>query len=684
MTRARVSLLVLATLVPLEASAQNQPTGRPLRIEDYYRIRQVGSPEISADGNWVAFTVSRRIEATNGDSSEVWLVSANGSQPAQRISSPGEDARNPTWSDDGRVVYTAGGAGRIVDPRNPDEVRTANVRSNGGARSPDGRWVLVVRQQLPDRPAPPERSPFELRHEQRFRGAQFDWLNFQRDGSALPIADPRDPFANPAAEVFIVSLAGEEKQLTRLGLQPRSPLWTADGDLIVFLADSTYRDELTYPRSDVWTVTLDGTVQRLTNDPRYNNSSARLSLDGTRVAFVRTFATDHVIREKLNHGGPTDLWMMPVSGGPAVNLTANWDLQAGQPIWGPDGNWIWFDAETSGGRHLFRVPARGGRVEQITRGARSIDALNLDAGFWRMAYTVGVHHTPAEIHVSESDGNSEQRLTHIHDELTREIAFSRAQRLRYPSADGTMIEGWILPPYGYRENDEPYPLIVVSHGGPHSASGYAFNFRSQLFAANGYFVLETNFRSSTGYGEDFLWATWGGWGTKDGQDIIAGIDYVISRFPIDRNRVGHIGHSYGGFLSNWLITQYPDRFAAAVAGAGISNWISDYGTADIARTKETEFFGYPWDAEAREIMIRQSPITHAGNVRTPTLFVHGEVDQRVPYEEAEQMYTALMKRGVPAKMIVYAGMPHGISGHWNTVHRVMNELQWFDRWLKPD
>ena len=179
----------------------------------------------------------------------------------------------------------------------------------------------------------------------------------------------------------------------------------------------------------------------------------------------------------------------------------------------------------------------------------------------------------------------------------------------------------------------------------------------------------------------FLWAPWGGWGTKDGQDIIAGIDYVISRFPIDRNRVGH---SYGGFLSNWLITQYPDRFAAAVAGAGISNWISDYGTADIARTKETEFFGYPWDAEAREIMIRQSPITHAGNVRTPTLFVHGEVDQRVPYEEAEQMYTALMKRGVPAKMIVYAGMPHGISGHWNAVHRVMNELRWFDRWLRPE
>jgi dipeptidyl aminopeptidase/acylaminoacyl peptidase len=226
-------------------------------------------------------------------------------------------------------------------------------------------------------------------------------------------------------------------------------------------------------------------------------------------------------------------------------------------------------------------------------------------------------------------------------------------------------------------------LIVSSHGGPHSASGYDFDFKLQYFAAHGYFVLETNFRSSTGYGEDFLWATWGEWGTKDGQDVMAGIDHVIASYPVDRNRVGHTGHSYGGFMTNWLITQYPDRFAAAITGAGISNWVSDYGTADIARTKETEFYGYPWDQEARDIMIRQSPLTYAGRVHTPTLFVHGEVDQRVPYEEAEQMYTALKKIGVPAKMIVYEGMPHGIRGHWNNVHRMLNELNWWNQWLKP-
>jgi dipeptidyl aminopeptidase/acylaminoacyl peptidase len=139
----------------------------------------------------------------------------------------------------------------------------------------------------------------------------------------------------------------------------------------------------------------------------------------------------------------------------------------------------------------------------------------------------------------------------------------------------------------------------------------------------------------------------------------------------------------GEYATRELVTQYPDRFAAAISGAGISNWISDYGTADIYRTKETELFGTPWQKEARDRMIRQSPLTYAGSVKTPTLFVHGEVDQRVPYEEGEQMYLALKRRGVPAKMIQYKGQPHGISGNWNVVHRMINELQWWARYLKP-
>jgi dipeptidyl aminopeptidase/acylaminoacyl peptidase len=324
----------------------------------------------------------------------------------------------------------------------------------------------------------------------------------------------------------------------------------------------------------------------------------------------------------------------------------------------------------------------GGAVEQVTRGERRINGVDFDRAFSTIAYTVGLIEAPADLYVSRIDGTGERRLTNLNAELVREVALSRAERLQFASADGTPIEGWLLYPHGYRREGGPYPMVVSSHGGPHAADGYAFDFKSQFFAANGYFVLKTNFRSSTGYGEKFLWATWGAWGTKDGEDVMAGIDHAIARYPIDRTKVATIGHSYGGFMTNWLMTQYPDRFAAAIPGAGIVNWVSDYGTADIARTKETEFFGTPWDAKARELMMRQSPLSYAHRAKAPTLFIHGEVDQRVPYSEAEQMFVALKKNGVPAKVIQYEGMAHGITGSWNQVHRMLNELRWLDQWLK--
>jgi dipeptidyl aminopeptidase/acylaminoacyl peptidase len=672
-----------ALLLLVAGSASAQSASRPLAAEDYYRFRDVASPTISPDGRWVAFTLSRRIEETNTDSSEVWVVPADGSAQASRVSRPGEDASSPEWLGDGRLQYIEANRTWAADPGAPERI-VASPRRVDGAVSPDGRWLAVAREVTASAAAPPALSEFERRHEERFAGKRFDWLNFQRDGGPFPVPDSRDPQANPAAEIVLMPVTGdaEERELTRLGLQPRELAWTPDGTTIVFTADTTFRDELRYGRADLWSVNLSGELRRLTRDDRFVHRSPAISPDGRHIAFVRSFATDYVIRERLDHGGPTDLWLVPVGGGEPVNLTADWDLQAGAPMWSPDGRYLYFPAATGGARHLFRVAAAGGAVEQVTSGERRLNGLTIDSAFRRIAYLVGRHDAPPDVHVANVDGTGERRLTQLHAPLLGSIALSSAERLHFESPDGTRIEGWLLLPHDYRPDGGPYPLIVNSHGGPHAASGYDFNFKHQLFAAAGYMVLETNFRSSTGYGEEFLWATWGEWGTKDGQDVVAGVDHVLANYPADPARVGTMGHSYGGFMSNWLITQYPERFAAAIVGAGISNWISDYGTADIARTKETEFYGYPWDEEPRERMIRQSPLTHAGRVRTPTLFVHGQNDQRVPYEEAEQMYTALKKLGVPAEMIIYDGQAHGIRGHWNVMHRAMNELRWWDRWLR--
>ncbi len=675
-------------------------TGRALTIEDYYRVQSVAGVQISPNARWVTFSATTRVESDNSTRSESYLVPTDGSSPATRIRHQEKDVAGTSWTENNLLRYTVERETWTIDPAAPSSppVKTGSAAAGGGGRggrgagagtagsagtrSPDAAWTIV----LHDTPRPPASMPvlteFEQRHEKRFQGATFDWMEFQRDGQAFPAPNLT---IRPAQRIVLESANGNgsaaPRTLVDMDIRPTGVVWHPGGKLVAFIADTTWRDELKYDRPDLWTVSVDGTLTRLTDDG-YVHSDLEFSPDGRYLSYARSLGTDLIIDQKLNHGGSRDLYVRPVTGGAPINLTAKWDLDPGDSRWSPDGKFLYFTADKGGETHLFRVSVPDGAVSQLTQGGRRHTGLSFDRNMTTIAYTVGRHDAPPDVYVARIDGTGERRLSDVHREVVREISFSSSVNLKWASRDGTQIEGWLTLPYGYDRARGPYPLIVFSHGGPHSATGYAFDFKKQFFAANGYFVLDTNFRSSTGYGDAFKWATWGAWGDKDGEDVVSGIDHVIKSYPIDPKRVGHTGHSYGGFMTNWLITQYPDRFAAAVSGAGISNWISDYGTADIFRTKETEFFGTPWEEAARNRMIRQSPLTYAARVRTPTLFVHGEVDQRVPYEEAEQMYFALKRRGIPAKMIRYAGQPHGIGGHWNNVHRMLNELRWWNTYLK--
>lgn len=698
--------LALTAVVALAGTlgAQDRPrpagaAGRPIAIEDYYQIKTVGGTQISPNGRWVAYTVTARVEEDNTNAIDTFVVPVDGSAPPRRILHRGRSVATPRWSADSQLQYSLnasvpsavfiGGERAKPDVDDAwwqiavdvaDAAATAVPPTPPGVLSADGKWRAFARD-LPRAPAPPfTGSDFERRHNERFRGRTFDWMRFQQDGQDFPTPDPR---LRPAAEITVTAADGSApRALTSLGMRPTNVAWHPKGSLIAFTADGDWRTEQTYERPDIYTVTLDGAVTRVTNDG-YVWSSLAYSPDGQFLLARRTFGTGMIIEQRLSHGGSNDLILWPAGPGAAINLTETWDLEPANPRWSADGRHVYFTAQQGGAVHLFRVAARAGApVEQVTTGERRVESVTFDAAMSRIAYTVGTYASPSDVWTARIDGSDERRLTDLHAGFRKEIGITRTERITWKSADGTVIEGFLTYPYGYSAPSAAHPLVVFNHGGPHAAVGYGFNFKQQYFAAHGYFVLDTNFRSSTGYGDAFKWATWGAWGTKDGQDVIAGVDHVIANYPIDRARVATMGHSYGGFMTNWLITQYPDRFAAAASGAGISNWISDYGTADIYRTKETEFFGPPWVPEAAARMLAQSPVVHAGRVRTPTLFIQGQEDHRVPFEESEQMYFALRRQGVPAKMIAYAGQPHGISGHWNNVHRMLNERQWIDRYLK--
>ena len=695
--------VLLVGVIVLSATARfaaTQTAKRALTIEDYYRMPSAGGGQISPDSKWVSFSVSTRVEETNNQRSESYYTSIDGNRPTVQVMHAGKPVSGAAWTAASLLRYTADGATWTVDPANPSAAPAKadatpgaaappggraggggrGGGAGGGTRSPDGQWTIVARDKAQAPKAPTYANDFEKRHQERFKGAIIDWKDFQRDGGPFPAPDLH---ARPAQQLVLQPAAGgESKVIVDQDLRPTGMAWHPNGKLVAFVADPDWKDELKYESPDLYTVTTDGTVTRVTNDG-YGYSDLEYSPDGKYLAYARTFGTDMVIEQKLNHGGPRDVFVRPVAGGQPINLTAAWDLEPGATQWSPDSRYLYFSADVGGESHWFRISVPDAKVEQLTKGPRTVSGVQIDRAFKTIVYTVGGHDAPPEIYAANIDGTNERQLTNIAKGFMAGIDIGKTDTLKWPSNDGTMIEGWLTHPSGFDAAKGPYPLIVFSHGGPHANTGYNFDFKKQYFAANGYFVLDTNFRSSTGYGEAFKWATWGAWGDKDGQDVMSGIDFVLKRYPIDPKRVGHTGHSYGGFMTDWLITQYPDRFAAAIAGAGISDWISDYGTADIYRTKETEFFGPPWDPAARARMIKQSPIAYADRVKTPTMFVGGEVDQRVPIDQSEEMYFALKRRGIPSKIIRYADQPHGISGNWNVVHRMLNELAWWEKYLKP-
>jgi dipeptidyl aminopeptidase/acylaminoacyl peptidase len=328
---------------------------------------------------------------------------------------------------------------------------------------------------------------------------------------------------------------------------------------------------------------------------------------------------------------------------------------------------------------IYRVPTAGGKATPVL--SRDAQITPFAATNARVVFAMSDAATPREVYALAGDVKEPRRLTSLNQGVVENWKLAVPEEIRFSSFDGQQVHGWLYPPLA--PAGPKRPLILVVHGGPHGMHGYGFNANFQAYASRGYGVLALNPRGSAGYGQRLSDGSINDWGGGDYRDLMAGVDYVLASHPqIDPQRLGITGTSYGGFMTNWAVTQ-TDRFRAGVAGASLSNLISFYATSLYQDLVHVEFNGFPWEGRNFETLWKWSPLAHIKNVKTPVLLLHGEQDNDVHITQAEEMHTALRYRGIDSVLVRYPREGHGLREPKHQVDALKRTLDWMDRYLKP-
>ncbi len=668
-----VCSLVLWGTLAAQVVAQ-APTGRKVELDDVYRLRQVADPQISPDGQWVAYTVSAADTAEDKIDSDVWMASWDGVRNVRLTSSPaGEHA--PRWSPDGR--YLAFLSDRD-DKREVDQVwlldRTGGEANRvtdfpGGVSdytwSPDSkRLALIAADPDPDSTATAADSaskttpkPIVINRFQ-FKEDETGYLDSRRD------------------HLYLFDLAQKKADMLTPGEHSEVwPSWSPDGRSIAFV--SKRRDD--FDRTNNWDLyvvdaRLGSMPRQVTTfegpdmDPQWGGRAPAWSPDGKHLAYVQGGPL------KLIYYARQKLAVVPVSGGRARLITNALDRNVLSPVWAADGSSIEFLLEDDRTTHVASVPAAGGPVQRLTTGRSFVSDLASGRG-GKLAVLSSTPARPAELFAVEA--GALRQLSHQNDAWLKAVRLAPVEEISFKSRDGTPINGFLVRPLDYRAGTR-VPSDLKIHGGPDYQFSNEFDLEWQLLAAEGFAVIAANPRGSSGRGEKFSTAIYADWGNKDGQDVLAAVDYAVSVGVADPDRLGVGGWSYGGILTNQVIAR-DRRFKAAISGAGQSNALAGYGTDQYIREYEAEL-GTPW--ENADVYRRVSyPFFNADRIVTPTLFLCGDKDLNVPLLNSEQMYQALKSLGRETELIIYPDQSHEITTPSYQRDRQERYLAWYKRYL---
>jgi len=666
-----IAIVILVSGQAVRAAEPATETGY-LTIDHYFELAGVSNPQISPEGDWIAYVVNRSILEEDKSRSRVWVIPAQGGDPVA-MTAEGESSSHPRWSPDGKYLS-------FLSARNDGQTQVWTLFRQGGEAvqltdtaqsvnsfewSPDaGRMLLVLQDPSPEELAAKEQgddykketAPPWVIDRQQFKTDYVGYLDRRR------------------THIHVLDIAsGEITQLTTGDYDDSQPAWSPDGKYIAFTSNRTENPDSNY-NTDIWRVSADpekapGKLTHVADSPGADASPA-WSPDGksiTHTTITRPDAFDYALPY---------LAISSSQGGKTRVLTAEMERVIFSPKFSTDGAHIWFLLEDSGEQNLARINLASGKIERMVSGK------NIVQDFYpgrngEVAVLLSNPHLPSEVFLLNK-GNLKQ-ITFTNQKLLEQIQLGDVVEVSFNSKDGTEIEGFIIKPPGFIEGKR-YPTILNIHGGPQSQYDFSFQFEAQLYAANGYLVVHPNPRGSTGYGQEFCLGIWQDWGGPDYDDVMAAVDDAIERGWADPDRLGVGGWSYGGILTNHVITK-TDRFKAAITGASEVLYVANYGHDMYQRWWEHEL-GLPWEPEARARYERISPFNKVDRVVTPTLIMGGEKDWNVPILNSEQLYMALKRLGVETELVVYPGEYHGISTPSYIQDLYQRYLKWFGEHLQ--
>ncbi|MCP4203573.1 MAG: S9 family peptidase [bacterium] len=649
--------------------------------EDYLGVAQilemerVSSPQISPDGSQVIYGRRHVDDLADRWESELWIVNADGSR--HRFLTQGS---NPLWSPDGtRIAYTAadeGGATQIYVRWMSDGATSQVTRVHetpGSMRwSPDGESIAFLM-------LVPEKEEWNIELPKSPEGAE--WTKPPRLVTKTHYRqDYRGFLEEGFTHVFVVPAdGGTARQLTEgswnagarfSGMEFGGGIsWTSDGREILFDGLMDEKPELDgYRQNYIYAVDVASEEVRQVVTEKGDWQGPVVSPDGQTVAFAGFPYT-------LQSYQASDLYIAPVAGGDPRKTSGDLDRDAEQLFWSPDSGGVYFQAGDRGTRNIYFAPLRG-KLRQVTEGVHMLSLASSSQGETAAA-TRSSYQEPADVVLLNlaGDGGGKQ-LTRVNEDSLTGERMGEVEEIWYTSTDGTQVQGWIVKPPEFDENED-YPMILHVHGGPHAMYNVGFSLFYQNLAAHGYLVLYTNPRGSTGYGTEFGNAIDKSYPSVDHDDLMAGVDAVLDRGYVDEDRLYVTGCSGGGVLSSWAIGQ-TDRFAAAAVRCPVTNWISFAGTADIVQWGYHRFDGYFWDKPDK--WLEHSPLMHVGKVTTPTLLMTGELDLRTPMAQTEEYYAALKVQGVETAMLRFNDEYHGTTTKpSNFMRTVLYLVDWFGK-----